>query len=328
MKEKYEINESYVIQYLQGEITQEETEKLLQWLNESESHKQLFFDIKHIHELNKLETLPTDYVRQSWNRLETKLHATKKNVRLAFWAYVAVAIMAIGLTLGVQQIFHTELPVQNTVISTEGGSKISYMLLPDGTKVTLNKATHIRYNTDFGKKLRTVFLDGEALFEVTKNKSVPFIVYTNKQRIEVLGTVFNVQDYADEDYAVTTLISGLVKMQSKNGSDEYNDFIYLKPHQQAFIDFSNKQYIVSKVDIDNKMWINKILYFNNDPFYHILQRLEKIYGVTIILTNQGIKDVRYSGTFSTDQPIERVLEIINYDKQFSFVVQKDKIIIN
>lgn len=93
--------------------------------------------------------------------------------------------------------------------------------------------------------------------------------------------------------------------------------------------FLNKQSTVSTVDIDStKSWVNKFLYFDDDPLYHILQRLEKTYGVKIELKNQAIRDTRYSGSFTTDQSIKDVLDIINYDKQFAMTIKNNKIFIN
>lgn len=329
MEKENDIEEGIFVHYLDNTISEDEMVKLEQWLGESESHKKLFLELKHIDELKPEDKLPEDFVSNSWNRLEYKLIASKQVIRLAFWRYAAVAVIAIAVTLGVQQLFQKEPVIQSTIINTEEGAKISSMLLPDGTKVTLNKASQLRYDTEFGKQTRTVYLNGEALFEVTKNKKKPFVVYTQKQRIEVLGTMFNVQDYADEDYAMTTLIKGSVKMQALNAAGEYGKFIYLKPKQQVLVDFTKKQSTVSTIDIDStKTWVNKYLYFDNDPLYHILQRLEKTYGVKIVLTNPAIKETRYSGSFTTNQPIKEVLEIINYDKQFALTEKNNKILIN
>ena len=329
MEKENDIDDSIIVRYLEGTIGAEEMAQLEQWLSESESHKKLFFELKHIDELHQADELPVNFVSESWRRLESKILMSRRTMRLNFLKYAAVAVVAIAVTLGVQRLFQKEPVIQSTIINTEEGAKISSMLLPDGTKVTLNKASQLRYDTQFGKDTRTVYLNGEALFEVTKNKEKPFVVYTHKQRIEVLGTVFNVQDYADEDYATTILIKGSVKMQSMNANGQYGKFIFLKPNQQVLVDFMNKQSIVSTVDIDStKSWVNKFLYFDDDPLYHILQRLEKTYGVKIELTNPAIRDTRYSGSFTTDQSIKDILDIINYDKQFAMTMKNNKIFIN
>jgi transmembrane sensor len=329
MEKENDIDDGIIVRYLEGTISEEEMAQLEQWLSESESHKKLFLELKHIDELHQTDELPANFASESWRRLEPKLLMPRRTMRLNFLKYAAVAVVAIAVTLGVQRLFQKEPVIQSTIINTEEGAKISSMLLPDGTKVTLNKASQLRYDTQFGKKTRTVYLNGEALFEVTKNKKKPFVVYTQKQRIEVLGTVFNVQDYADEDYATTTLIKGSVKMQSLNADGQYGKFIFLKPNQQVLVDFLNKQSTVSTVDIDStKSWVNKFLYFDDDPLYHILQRLEKTYGVKIELKNQAIRDTRYSGSFTTDQSIKDVLDIINYDKQFAMTMKNNKIFIN
>src|SRR5690606_5850777 len=86
--------------------------------------------------------------------------------------------------------------------------------LSDGTKVWLNAASEITYSSKLNQQKREIFLSGEAFFEVQPLKDkdgqkVPFIIHTSSQKIEVLGTSFNVFAYRDEEISKTTLIEGL-----------------------------------------------------------------------------------------------------------------------
>ncbi|MDD4638942.1 MAG: FecR family protein, partial [Bacteroidales bacterium] len=91
-----------------------------------------------------------------------------------------------------------------------GGSSLSNIILPDGTRVWLNSNSKLIYPENFSKNSRRVMLYGEACFKVINDKKHPFIVETSKSRIQVLGTTFNVKAYAGEDKEETTLLEGSI----------------------------------------------------------------------------------------------------------------------
>ena len=118
------------------------------------------------------------------------------------------------------QVEATKSKIPNTnIISTPKGGQYQ-VILPDGSKVWLNSASSLRYPTHFTGKERRVTLTGEGYFEVSKSygknskTNIPFIVETNKQIVEVLGTHFNINAYSDESSLRTTLIEGTVKVGS------------------------------------------------------------------------------------------------------------------
>lgn len=335
--------EIIIVRYLQNNITEDEMRLLMSWINEDKTNRDLFFQIKKVHDLKNTDTYPTnDYIKKSWEQIAHKIKNAsegkrknssesdhpKKKIFISVFKYAAVALLCIGLTLGVQIWIESNKPAVYTAFDTESGPRMSHIVLPDGTKVVLNASSKFNYSTKYGSSLREVYLDGEALFDVVKNRKVPFVVKTSKQRIEVLGTTFNVLDYASDGYAITTLVSGSVKMQAINNEGNYEESHYLKPNQQAFVYKTTNKIILSTVKIDlDKTWVNKIYHFNNEPLSLILKRLEKIYGVKIAIKNEKVKDVRYTGTFELDLPIDQVINIINYDKQFSCIVKDDIITI-
>jgi ferric-dicitrate binding protein FerR (iron transport regulator) len=171
-----------------------------------------------------------------------------------------------------------------------------------------------------------VFLDGEAFFDVAHNAKKPFTVQTDKQKISVLGTVFNVMDYSTDDYAVTTLISGSVKVQPVNEAEAPGKIYILKPNQQVFINKTLSEATLTNVKIDpDRTWVNKIYHFHDEPLIRIMQRLEKFYGVKIDFADEKLQNEKYTGTFPTNITIDEILKIINYEKQFTYTI-KDEII--
>ena len=157
----------------------------------------------------------------------------------------------------------------NTMTTPKGGQYT--LVLADGTKVILNAASSITYPVAFKGQVRRVKLIGEAYFEVTHNKAMPFHVDSRGQDIEVLGTHFNVNSYTDEPAIQTTLLEGSVKI---------NAGTILKPGQQAILKKGELQ--VKEVDPDDFVaWKNGLFEFNNVDIQSVMRQFSRWYDVDI-----------------------------------------------
>lgn len=114
-----------------------------------------------------------------------------------------------------------------------------HLVLSDGTKVWLNADSKLNYPVRFEEGSRSVNLEGEAYFEVAKDTSRPFKVFSKGQEIEVLGTQFNVSTYARETETRTTLVEGKIRLKT-------DQVLELKPGQQAI--YNPEGTSVEKVD--------------------------------------------------------------------------------
>ncbi|WP_316817502.1 FecR family protein [Pedobacter nyackensis] len=209
----------------------------------------------------------------------------------------------------------------NLIETPRGGQ---YQLnLPDGTKVWLNAASSLKYPVDFSsKKVRKVELTGEAYFEVAKvtgkgkegNKQegrMPFIVVADKQKIEVLGTHFNVNAYHDEHSIRTTLLEGSVKV---------NDRIVLAPGEQS--SFSGRELNVKAVNASDVIdWKNGEFIFNKEPLTDILRKVSRWYNVDIVYTRSEADVPTFTGSVSKFENVSVVLRMLEEtsDVRFSIV---------
>ena len=344
--------ESIILHYLQGGVSEEEMRRLEVWLGESDDNKSLLFELKTIYGMRPGGSYPDrEEIKLSMKRLSAKMDAVRPdkhpsakmdaarpdkhltikppNRMIGFFKYAAVAVIFILLTLSVQMLLHKDKPVTYIELDVESGPRMSRLTLPDGTQVVLNASTKFQYPDQFDGKIREVFLDGEAFFDVTHNAKIPFVVHTDRQKISVLGTVFNVMDYSTDDYAITTLVSGSVRIQPVSGTEEQGKSYLLKPNQQVFFDKSTSEIAISNVKIDmSRTWVNKIYHFHDETLFTIMQRLEKIYGVSIIIADEALKKEKYTGTFPTDKEIDEIMKIINFEKQFSYTIVDETITIS
>lgn len=329
--------EHLITRYLLEEITAEELMELEQWIRESPENKSYFFQMKKVSDISRNASLSQKEIGDSWLRMRTRAgydaeqlpvapSLNKRRKLLLSWSkYAAIILLVFGVSWG---IFHyaADYPDQNAMmvqlhyneIIVEKGGRGNTLILSDGTKVTLNTATSFRYPTNFSDSTRTVYLDGEAMFEVAKNEQKPFIVCLKSQDITVLGTTFNIEAYSDEIHSTVTLLSGSILLDIRKDGQSFNS-LALKPSQQAIT--NNLTGDVSLIDIDTSIaeaWTRGEYKFKDETLLSITKRLEKYYDVQIHLENEEMGQELYTGTLRLDLNIQEVLKIIDYKKQFNF----------
>ncbi|MCU7552616.1 FecR domain-containing protein [Chitinophagaceae bacterium LB-8] len=167
----------------------------------------------------------------------------------------------------------------NTIATPRGGQ---YQVeLPDGSQVWLNSASSLRFPTTFVGKERKVEINGEAYFEVAKNKSMPFIVSVNGAEVQVLGTHFNVMAYKEEFDVKTTLLEGSIRFVSGNNTS------LLKPGQQAKLSKEGQVKVVNDVDVDEVIaWKNGMFNFEKVDIETVMRQLARWYDVEVVYQNE------------------------------------------
>jgi len=204
--------------------------------------------------------------------------------------------------------------VTYNTLTTTNGEQIE-VLLADGTSVWLNAASELKFPTTFaGAKNRRVELVGEGYFEVFKNNKMPFIVHTDKQEIQVLGTHFNINSYAEDAAAKTTLIEGSVMINRKN---------IIKPGQQA--SGSGLNIIISNVDTELAVaWKNNKFMFEKENIQSIMNKIKRWYNVEIFYSGEVSKQL-YTGSVSRFANVSKVLEILELTGNVHFKIEGRRI---
>jgi transmembrane sensor len=193
--------------------------------------------------------------------------------------------------------------LQNTISTPNGGQYA--LVLPDGTKVLLNAASSLTYPASFHGKERLVQLDGEAYFEVAKNKAMPFKVKSGTQTVEVLGTHFNINAYQDEASIKTTLLEGSVKISSGTNS------VLIIPGQQAAISRRGVPGVLKyTVDVDKETaWKNGLFEFQNDDLKSIMRQVARWYDVKVIYAD-NLPNEKFIGEISRTSNLSDVFKIL------------------
>lgn len=190
------------------------------------------------------------------------------------------------------------------------------LVLSDGTQVWLKPETRIKFPVWFATNERVVELSGEAYFEVAHNSEKPFMVTTLKEaKIQVYGTSFNVNAYADSRAVAVTLSEGKVSVRRKS-----MDEVMLAPDQQALIT-DNEAIEVREVDASAFCaWKDGLLVFDNLSMGEIADLLSRWYDVDFEFEDDSIKDFRFSANIKRYATFRDVLEIFKRTGQLSFEV--------
>lgn len=202
--------------------------------------------------------------------------------------------------------------------------KTFVVVLSDGTKITLNSGSSLRYPTVINKyaRQREVYLNGEAFFEVEHEKDLPFIVHTENLNIRVLGTEFNLSAYKEDQLAYAVLING--KIQAENPND--NSSLDVSPGYKVCYKDGFLQ--TEKVAVEKYItWINGELLFIDDSFQVIKHKLERKYDLEITNEYEALDDIIITARFN-NETIEQVLETFKAYKSFDYIQMDNRIIIS
>jgi len=235
------------------------------------------------------------------------------------------------------------------IVTTDAGMKTK-IRLADGSSIILNAGSTLRYPEKMDKGIREVYLNGEAFFDIKHAASRPFIIHAEKMDVRVLGTSFNVRAYKDEEFEETAVISGAVEMLVKEGKQ----VIRIAPNEKVLLhkNFSHAKKTTNKAapvsgeqaaDIERSSlspisaadsnhvletaWLNNQLIFQNETLSTIAQRLERWYGVKIVIRDPQLAALRFSGR-ADNVSIEKLLNILQEIQPFKYSVQDDIVTIN
>lgn len=202
-------------------------------------------------------------------------------------------------------------PITHTLETPKGGQYS--LVLPDGSTVWLNAASKIKYPSEFTGLNREVELEGEAYFEVAHNPAQPFIITTPQQRIQVLGTSFNVYAYLSEAEQ-TTLVEGSVKVKSDTRE------ALLVPGQQAIINDAH-QIAVRKVDpLLFTAWKDGDFSFQNTHIKDVINQISRWYNIEIVHDKES-SNLRLSGMVSRSRHLDTVLEVLEMTDKVKFQLE-------
>ncbi|MNK56578.1 fec operon regulator FecR [compost metagenome] len=306
---------------LAGELSPEESTEFKTLLASNESYQQEYQSLNTY--FSKKEA-PGQNIDQVFDRITTRItpveeiavQALKNKTNYSIWLKVAavIVLMACGF-LAYKTFLTANQPAAELVwkLANTPAKSVKKLTLADGTTVTLNAVSELKYPENFSSNTREVYLTGEAFFDVKKDAKHPFIIHTDKIQVKVLGTAFDVKAYKNDTFTETTLIRGRVEVQLNENT---NQKFILQPKDKFVLDNQKNEGSMQRLtyyaeedpnNIIEIAWINNMLTFKNIDFASILNQLERRYDVKIICKDEKLKKQKFTGQFKR----EGVSDILN-----------------
>lgn len=277
----------------------------------------LFFEERSIHR---------EEYQDSIDRLKMYIDKKSSNRTILTWisdnwrnvaAILLLPIIAVSIYL-----------YSNRALTQNSGQVVQYVvpegqkskvILADGTQVWLNSGSILTVPMGSGYN-RRVQLSGEAYFDVTKDKEVPFLVETKDYSVKVYGTKFNIRTYPDQAESETILKEGSISIFTN-----LNKEVKIVPGQRFLVDSENK-YSLSEVDPDIYLsWKDNVLKINNEKLQDLLVRMEHWYGVKVQVDSYDrVKDLKYTLTIKTES-LREMLDLMNYVTPLNYKIEGESV---
>lgn len=316
-------HQSLLRKYLEGNCTREELELLYQHLQHGQLQDHEYLLQQVWEELQQYPTLSREDSNRIYQNIEREaFHSStgKTHVRPLF-KYVSVAASLLFLlAAGVYWWSQPEWIEVQTVFQ-----ETKLVTLPEGTEVTLNASSVIRYADDLDQQdIREVWVQGEAFFDVKsltltdEHEKVPFIVHTEVLEIQVLGTQFNVKERNGK--AEVVLKEGKIRLSHQQNTAL--DKLDMEPGQKVLAD---QQIGLQLSNVDEPelyfSWQSNELYFDNESLGDIALELQNHYGIEIQFTDQTIQNLKFTGSVPAD---ELEVLMVSLEKSFNLNIERDE----
>jgi ferric-dicitrate binding protein FerR (iron transport regulator) len=359
-KNKHHVDE-LIVGYLKNELSEDQVNELMTWVQQSKKNKFYFDECREIWiTSNSIENKTKYNAGLAYEKfLETTEEETpvffisgKQWLNVGKYAAILIVTFLIGglvfSKLGINGNASSENRYSEIVVPR--GSKAHFTLL-DGTQVTLNAGSKLRYSSAYGIDERKIELEGEGYFKVAKDSKRPFIVTTSHVSVKALGTEFNVKAYPGDSTIETTLVEGSVKIEKFGDIDGIEEVI-LKPNQKLtyFKDEDSKEIQISKKqseedvprDIPAKLapvqklvkeyvkveplvsWKENRWIIEKQDLSKLAVELERKFDIQIIFESQRLRNFRFTGTL-LDEPLEQVLKVMSFTAPLKYEINGKKV---
>ena len=303
------MNQELLYRYFRGTASIEEEKQILNWVEASEENRETFLKERMLFDVSLFSTK-----QDGKKRAAHLIPLFRWTARIA--AAIIIAVSAYYMTA--DYIYNKGAQPQTIPVPAGQRAQIT---LADGTRVWLNAKSTLTYASNFGRSERNVELDGEAYFEVAKNKKLPFYVHTEMNKVRVVATSLNVCAYKGSKEFETTLVEGIVDIYPS-----CNDQVITRLQKDEF--FANYDGHCKKTILPSYQylrWKEGLYCFDDVPFSVILDKLEKYYNVKIavtsprLLTHEGL-----TGKFREQDGIEHILRTISKEHPVKFRINENK----
>ncbi|RKR80704.1 FecR family protein [Mucilaginibacter gracilis] len=315
--------------YIAGRATEDEVNALLQHFHverDSEALLELIVnemaDTTGIDEATLAERQPV-YSRV-YNRLQYLIDADER-VIVPMWRqtwFRAVAVVIVFVVAGILLVLRNNAQPDMIAVNVPMGHTLQ-VTLPDSSKIWLNAGSCLQYPERFIGKTRTVYLKGQAFFDVVHQAEHPFLIRTSTVAVTVLGTSFEIKAFAQEKDTRITVATGKVGLTITALN---KGAVFLLPGQQVIVDNNTKSVVQHQGINDIAAWRENRLVFDNESLDNVFQALERKYNVHIKVQSPKLL-TEITSMKLNNQPLSDVLTALSFSKHFQYQLANDSTVI-
>lgn len=276
----------------------------------------LYFDLKKYPAEKALEKVQNKIQKRS----QSSFKRVVKLISNPLMRYAAAVLVAVLLSVAGYEMLTNKAESPKILEISSADQVVKSFELPDGTLVSLNSDTQLKYPKRFGKETREVTIEGEAFFEVKPNKNKPFIIHAGNAQIKVLGTSFNVSAYPRARLVEVIVETGKVQVSNKLTVTEQTNELILDPGDKGTLVYSSNALLKTTNQDPNFMaWKTNNLIFRATSLNEVIRNLEKVYKVNIRLADPKLNGLLLTAQFN-DYPLDFILKVI--ETTFQMETQK------
>lgn len=308
--------------YLVNEASSEEVTSLEEWVEKDPENKNTFRELKQTWMLSNAEHVDQQInLNEEWAQLNSTIidkeeyadFLLNESSSFNYNKFLKMAaIIIVFLTAGYFLFYLVNNPSTEQFVA---GNSVEQSTLPDGTIVTLNHNSILKYPKIFPSNVRSVKLQGDAYFDVAHNLSKPFVIQTKNIQIEVLGTSFYINAKAEQPTIDVFVQTGKVAIIGNN-----EEKLFLTAGERGTFEKSSGQLTKEHNQDPNYIsWKTGKLIFDNESLVNVIDKINQTYYSNITIDNPDIYHCMLTATFE-EQPLEIILEVLQ--ETFDLIIER------
>ncbi|MEN6569545.1 MAG: FecR family protein [Rikenellaceae bacterium] len=310
------MEEDLLLKFIEGKASPKEQREIVEWIEQNEENKKIFAQLKNLSVASEIlseEQRERDLIQRQRLRM-----IYSWSLKIASILIIAFSCFYFGKKHEYTNWIETS-ELKNSVISVPLGESVC-LTLPDGSTVSLNSGSTLKYTGLYGINEREVYLDGEGYFKIKKGEK-KFIVKTDIINVEVVGTEFNLSAYNEDRQISTSLFSGKVEIKNLTKSED----IILEPNYCYTFDKITKKTIIKNIT-RRQTWTENYFVAESDDIISFVKKIERKYKVKIIVSPELTEKCIYTGTFKGESLID-ILNNMSLASPISYEIKNDSTVI-
>jgi ferric-dicitrate binding protein FerR (iron transport regulator) len=322
MQDQDVIEDTLLARFLSGEATAEEAMVVNAWIDRSTENKLYYHQLEKAWLLNRKTVDYPSAKAAAWNKLRSSLPPLEKKRVQFFTPYRIAAGLLLVLAAGFgAYFFRSAGPGEVAWNVKQTSNEIINLNLTDGSSVTINRNSRIKWPKELKRDVREVQLEGEAFFDVSHDPSKPFVVATDNIRIKVLGTAFNVSN-ATAGYIETEVVRGKVMMYNAKSK------IIIEAGMTGRYDKTTHEFSLLPVKNENAIaYATHSLSFESATLKEVCEQLTKAYGMQFVFENPVVEHCTLTSEYH-NQSLVFIMDVISASLGIKHEIKGDTVFIS